>query len=67
MAETKEWSTAPRDGREINVKFSDGNARARYNIYSNEWETLVGPHNQWRNMRYDRGASTPICWWADTD
>src|ERR1051325_5386449 len=40
VTETNEWSTAPKDGSEINIQFPDGTkARARWNAENGgEWQ-----------------------------
>ena len=57
MTETNEWSTAPKDGSEINIQFPDGTkARARWNaenggewqaqratVNGREWPTFTAP------------------------
>ena len=62
MAETNEWSTAPKDGSEINIQFPDGTkARAKWDSESGQWKVPSG--GKWLNMEYVHGNSDPVVWW----
>jgi hypothetical protein len=63
MSETREWSTAPKDGSEINVQFPDGTkARARWNEIDSEWQVRQRD-GEWKRMAYLHGGSDPRVWW----
>lgn len=63
MSETNEWSTAPKDGAEINVQFADGaRARARWNENGTEWQVQQSD-GEWKRMAYLHGGIDPLVWW----
>ncbi len=67
MPETSDWSTAPKDGTVIDVKFEDGTeTEARFSTLTRQWEVIYGPRKEWRRMEYVH-KSPPICWWPLTD
>ena len=63
MTETNDWGTAPKDGSEINVQFSDGpKARARWNAQTGQWEVLRDSGKR-VSIRYAHGIHDPDVWW----
>jgi hypothetical protein len=62
MPETHEWGTAPKDGTEINVEFSDRQtrARARWNTKAAVWEVLR-TNGSWGLMKYLHGGRERRC------
>ena len=60
-----DWAAAPKDGSVINVQFSDGSTKARWNSQAaggGQWE-IADKNGRWIDMGYSRGRSTPIRWW----
>ena len=61
--EMNDWSTAPRDGSLIYVRFPDGETvtKARWNVGAGQWE--APRRGKWTNMRDAHGARAPVVWW----
>jgi hypothetical protein len=59
-----DWSTAPKDGSEINAQFPDGTkARVRWNAQAGRWEVLR-KSGEWVSMQYEHGSREPDAWWT---
>lgn len=67
MPEIREWSTAPKTGVVINVKFSKGKpTKAKYDTATHEWKVIFGQRKQWKDMEYVHQGK-PVGWWPDAD
>ncbi len=64
---TDDWSTAPKDGSQINVEFRGGTrSEARWNAQTARWEVLRRS-GKWVGMKFEHGTDHPFVWWAATD
>ena len=62
MPELNDWTTAPKDGSTVTVKFPDGETEtvARWNAQTDQWE--VPRRGKWAKMGDVHGANLPKFW-----